>query len=110
MMNSAKFAVDPEYRKAEFQTTPEDRPLVAHFSANDPKLFLEAAKQVQDQCDAIGKKSLSYDSTVHTVEQLFLHVINCTTKLLLPLFVGTYSTAVLVKKRSVIDFCTLCCV
>jgi hypothetical protein len=24
--------VDEEYRKEEFQTTPEDRPLVAHFS------------------------------------------------------------------------------
>ena len=24
--------MDEEYRKVEFQTTPEDRPLVAHFS------------------------------------------------------------------------------
>lgn len=54
MMSSERFAVDAEYRKAEFQTTPEDRPLVAHFSANDPKAFLEAAKHVQDMCDAIG--------------------------------------------------------
>ena len=29
---SERFAVDEEYRKEEFQTTPEDRPLVAHFS------------------------------------------------------------------------------
>lgn len=55
MMSSERFAVDEEYRKAEFQTTPEDRPLVAHFSANDPKVFLQAALLVQDQCDAIGK-------------------------------------------------------
>ena len=54
MMNSEKFAVDAEYRKAEFQTTPEDRPVVAHFSANDPNTFLQAALHVQDQCDAIG--------------------------------------------------------
>lgn len=58
MMSSEKFAVDAEYRKTEFQTTPEDRPLVAHFSANDPKLFLQAALHVQDQCDAIGECSL----------------------------------------------------
>jgi hypothetical protein len=32
MMNSDRFAVDEEYRKEEFQTGPEDRPLVAHFS------------------------------------------------------------------------------
>lgn len=55
MMSSERFAVDEEYRKTEFQTTPEDRPLVAHFSANDPKVFLQAAKLVQDQCDAIGR-------------------------------------------------------
>ena len=55
MMNSEKFAVDEEYRKAEFQTTPEDRPVVAHFSANNPRMFLAAAQHVQDQCDAIGE-------------------------------------------------------
>ena len=55
MMSSERFAVDEEYRKTEFQTTPEDRPLVAHFSANDPKVFLQAALLVQDKCDAIGK-------------------------------------------------------
>lgn len=59
MMSSERFAVDAEYRKAEFQTTPEDRPLVAHFSANNPKMFLEAAKHVQDQCDAIGEWAVS---------------------------------------------------
>jgi hypothetical protein len=55
MMNSEKFAAEEEYRQAEFQTTPQDRPLVAHFSANNPKFFLDAAKLVQDQCDAIGE-------------------------------------------------------
>jgi hypothetical protein len=47
------FAVDPAYRDVEFQTTPEDRPLVAHFSANDPHELLAAALLVQDRCDAI---------------------------------------------------------
>ena len=53
MMSSAKFASDPQYRKEEFQTIKEDRPLVCHFSANDPLEFTMAAKLVQDKCDAI---------------------------------------------------------
>lgn len=53
MMSSDRFCVDEEYRKQEFQTTSEDRPLVAHFSANDPSTLLKAAKLVQDKCDAI---------------------------------------------------------
>ena len=32
MMNSERFVVDEQYRKDEFQSTPDDRPLVAHFS------------------------------------------------------------------------------
>ena len=53
MMSSSRFAVDAEYRKQEFQTTPSDRPLVAHFSGNDAQQMLAAAKLVEDQCDAI---------------------------------------------------------
>ena len=53
MMSSTRFASDAQYRKEEFQTIPEDRPLVCHFSANDPKEFTDAAKLVQDKCDAI---------------------------------------------------------
>lgn len=53
MMSSAKFASDAKYRQEEFQTIPEDRPLVCHFSANDPTEFTNAAKLVQDKCDAI---------------------------------------------------------
>ena len=37
----------------EFQTIPQDRPLVAHFSANNPQHFAEAAKLVSPLCDAI---------------------------------------------------------
>ena len=36
-----------------FQTTPEDRPLVAHFSGNNPDTIVAAAKHVETQCDAI---------------------------------------------------------
>jgi hypothetical protein len=56
MMSSTKFATDPKYRAEEFQTIKEDRPLVCHFSANDPTEFTEAAKLVQDRCDAIDLK------------------------------------------------------
>ena len=53
MMNSEKFAIDESYRNKEFQTTSSDRPLVAHFSANNPQTLLTAAKFIEDQCDAI---------------------------------------------------------
>ena len=53
MMSSERFATEPEYRKEAFQTTPEDRPLVAHFSGNDPKIMLAAARHVEGKCDAI---------------------------------------------------------
>ena len=53
MINSERFAEDPDYRRREFQCTPEDRPLVAHFSANKPDAFLKAARFVEDACDAI---------------------------------------------------------
>jgi hypothetical protein len=56
MINSERFAFDENYRKEEFQTTPEDRPLVAHFCANNPEFYLKAVKFVEDQCDAIGKR------------------------------------------------------
>ena len=53
MMHSARFAADPLYRKEVFNTTPMDRPLVAHFSGNNPQEMLAAAKLIQDQVDAI---------------------------------------------------------
>lgn len=37
----------------EFQSCPEDRPLVCHFSANDASLLVQAAKHVESRCDAI---------------------------------------------------------
>ncbi len=53
MINSERFSIDEKYREQEFQCTPEDRPLVCHFAANDPQTFLKAAKFVEDRCDAI---------------------------------------------------------
>eukprot|EP00947_MAST-08B_sp_MAST-8B-sp1_P004947 g4947.t1 len=40
------------YRR-EFQTLPEDRPLVVQLAGDDPTDLLAAAKFVQDRCDAI---------------------------------------------------------
>jgi tRNA-dihydrouridine synthase 1 len=53
MMSSTEFARNEQYRKSEFQTIPEDRPLVCHFSANDPTEFAQAAKYCEPYCDAI---------------------------------------------------------
>ncbi len=53
MMNSHLFATDKKYREEEFQTIEQDRPLVCHFSANDPKDFAAAAKLVENKCDAV---------------------------------------------------------
>lgn len=53
MMSSTQFARDPEYRRQEFQTIPEDRPLVCHFSANNPADFAKAAQLCEPYCDAI---------------------------------------------------------
>lgn len=60
MISSDRFAVDAKYRAEEFQTTPEDRPIVAHFSANNPEVFLAAAKHVENYCDAIGSCTNSF--------------------------------------------------
>ncbi|GMH57539.1 hypothetical protein TL16_g02409 [Triparma laevis f. inornata] len=55
MISSARFCVpsEEEYRATEFQTNAEDRPLVAHFSANNAEEMVKSAKLVQDRCDAI---------------------------------------------------------
>lgn len=53
MMSAPKFATDPSYRSAEFQTCAADRPLVCHFAANDAADFAAAAIAAQPFCDAI---------------------------------------------------------
>jgi len=53
MMSSSEFSRNSEYRRTEFQTIPEDRPLVCHFAANQPDEFAAAARLVESVCDAI---------------------------------------------------------
>eukprot|EP00520_Triparma_pacifica_P012421 CAMPEP_0118665808 /NCGR_PEP_ID=MMETSP0785-20121206/18840_1 /TAXON_ID=91992 /ORGANISM="Bolidomonas pacifica, Strain CCMP 1866" /LENGTH=398 /DNA_ID=CAMNT_0006559999 /DNA_START=348 /DNA_END=1540 /DNA_ORIENTATION=- len=55
MISSARFCLPAEeaYREEQFQTNAADRPLVAHFSANNPSEMAAAAKIVESRCDAI---------------------------------------------------------
>lgn len=61
MMSSSQFVQEAASMKntvadsnlCEFQTIPQDRPLVCHFSANQPQDFAKAAKLVEKYCDAI---------------------------------------------------------
>jgi len=53
MFHARLFATDPKYRDKMFKPCKEDRPLTVQFAANDPEYLLEAAKLVQDHCDAI---------------------------------------------------------
>ena len=53
MMDSGRFVVDAKYRQEIFQTSPADRPLVAHFSGNKPDEMLAAAKLVEKSVDAV---------------------------------------------------------
>jgi tRNA-dihydrouridine synthase 1 len=53
MIIASKFVESESYRRAVWQTCPEDRPLVVQFCANDPATLVAAGKLVQSQCDAI---------------------------------------------------------
>lgn len=53
MFHAANFVKDKRYRQDNFSTCDQDRPLIVQFCANDPKVFAEAAKLVEDQCDAV---------------------------------------------------------
>lgn len=57
MFHARLFATDEKYRKnmwSEFDGQDGlDRPLIVQFCANDPDYLLEAAKKVQDKCDAV---------------------------------------------------------
>ncbi|KAI8061009.1 dihydrouridine synthase-domain-containing protein [Gongronella butleri] len=46
-------AQNTRYRKEQWTTNDEDRPVVVQFCANDPDILLAAAKLVEDDCDAV---------------------------------------------------------
>jgi tRNA-dihydrouridine synthase 1 len=53
MLHAAVFLRDAHYRKENFQTCETDRPLIVQFCSDCPETFLNAAKIVESQCDAI---------------------------------------------------------
>lgn len=53
MMHASVFCRDQTYRTENFQTCPEDRPLIAQFCTDDPEMFVNASKFIEDKCDAI---------------------------------------------------------
>ncbi|KAF7490257.1 tRNA-dihydrouridine(16/17) synthase [NAD(P)(+)]-like [Sarcoptes scabiei] len=54
MFNSGIFVKDVKYQQSCLKVVPElDRPLIIQFCANDPEIFLKAAKIAEPYCDAI---------------------------------------------------------
>lgn len=53
MIDAKIFINNLEYQHELFTTVAYDRPLIAQFAANDPKILLTAAKKIADQCDFI---------------------------------------------------------
>lgn len=53
MLHSRIFTENEKYRKQEFTTCKEDRPLFVQFCANDPDTLLEAARRVEPYCDYV---------------------------------------------------------
>jgi tRNA-dihydrouridine synthase 1 len=56
MFSAHCFVESAEYRKSNFQTCPEDRPLIVQFCGNDPQMILRAARYVENDCDAVDIK------------------------------------------------------
>lgn len=53
MLHSLQFVQSKKYRQKYFTTCKEDRPLVVQFCGNDPNIVLQAAKLVENECDAV---------------------------------------------------------
>ncbi|XP_046913683.2 dihydrouridine synthase 1 isoform X2 [Dermatophagoides farinae] len=54
MLHSRLFLEQPKYQQEFLQTGPEfDHPFIIQFCANDPEIFLKAAKIAESHCDAI---------------------------------------------------------
>ncbi|KAI4314991.1 hypothetical protein L6164_027845 [Bauhinia variegata] len=53
MLHSRIFTETEKYRKEEFTTCKNDRPLFVQFCANDPDILLEAARKVEPYCDYV---------------------------------------------------------
>lgn len=53
MIHAAVFIKDSTYRRENMQSCSEDRPLIVQFCANNVETFVEAAKLVAADCDAV---------------------------------------------------------
>lgn len=53
MFHAGIFSTDANYRRKEFTTCPEDRPVFVQFCAHDADVLLAAARHVEDSCDAV---------------------------------------------------------
>lgn len=53
MILANHFVVNSKLREQNFNTCEEDRPLFVQFAGHDPKVLLEAARHVEDCCDAV---------------------------------------------------------
>ncbi|ORX56887.1 Dus-domain-containing protein [Hesseltinella vesiculosa] len=55
MFHARLFSEPPNhrYRKEQWSTNAEDRPVIVQFCANDPDVLLKAARMVEDDCDAV---------------------------------------------------------
>lgn len=53
MLHASLFVKDVKYRRDNFTTCPQDRPLIVQFCANDPETFAAAVKLVENDCDGV---------------------------------------------------------
>eukprot|EP00002_Diphylleia_rotans_P019471 TRINITY_DN3766_c0_g1_i7.p1 TRINITY_DN3766_c0_g1~~TRINITY_DN3766_c0_g1_i7.p1 ORF type:complete len:299 (-),score=44.34 TRINITY_DN3766_c0_g1_i7:157-1053(-) len=53
MFHSYHFSTNEKYRQEHFTTTPEDRPLIAQFCANDPDTLVNATRFLENDVDGI---------------------------------------------------------